>query len=85
MVALRQVRAVALMVGAVVAIGVVSLGYLRPAAAAQRAHAAQVPRVDDATWQWTEPRVVQAINLVKGPDGAYFVWTNPGGGTGGHS
>jgi hypothetical protein len=82
--AMRQVRAIVLMTGALIAIAAVSIGYLHPSRPAAPGAAKASVANQGGTVTWTEPQIVQNINL-SGTDGGYFVWTRPGFGSGGNA
>jgi hypothetical protein len=77
---MRQVRAVVLMAGALVAIAVVSFTYLRPGVTAHPAS----PRTVLVQQPNTPIRTLPMIVSTNPVDGQYFTWTRRSG-SGGHA
>ena len=83
-VGLREVRAIVLIAGALLAIAAVSFAYLRPPAAPPLQVAA--PAIGGPSGDtWSQSVLVQNINLTGRTDGGYFTWERPGSGSGGHA
>ena len=74
----RQVRAVAVIVVAVLMLVAVSIQYLRPPAPV--VHPVPAPVVVSET----QVLPAQHLNFTGRTDGGYFVWHIPGSGSGGH-
>jgi hypothetical protein len=76
----RQVRAIALIAGAMVAAAAVSFVDLRPPAPP----VTRAPKAPAAA-PFVDPLMLQHIDLTRPADGGYFFWNLPGTGSGGRA